>query len=311
MPGRMTPPPPRVGMAQLEGLDPSAPPVDPTVHLKDIQYFPQFCTDIAGVNIFIAGQPGDPTSNHVNAQMKNINGTVIFSQTATRMGVGLYQIQFTSQQTSIPGFYTIYWTFTVNTHVQTMQSYLEIGATNPEYTSLSTTLKTMVDRVWIRFSDIYDSPMGGPHLQTYFQSNFSRGRIAQLLIIAMGFLNTMAQPHSWYTASNFPVREWGFVLEQGTYVECLKHLIRSYVETPNPIGIETARMTRRDYMDRWGTILQGEEAMYKSQTDVFKIRHMFLSRPAVIVSGGVYMNFGPTRLPGSAAARPHYWRFAI
>ena len=35
----------------------------------------------------------------------------------------------------------------------------------------------------------------------------------------------------------------------------------------------------------------------------FKIQMMFLSRPRVLVSGGAYGNWGPTRLPGSAAAR--------
>jgi hypothetical protein len=172
-------------------------------------------------------------------------------------------------------------------------------------------MKQIVTNVWIRFEDTFDSPQGGPHLQVYFQTQMSRGRLAQLLRLALGFLNTMAQPYSSFSADpqrgEFPYAQWGPLLEQALYVETLKHLIRSYTEQPMPNGITVARMDRRDYTDRWRAVLDDEMQWFKQQLDVFKISMMGLGRPRVLVSGGVYGSYGPTRLPGSAAARPMFW----
>jgi hypothetical protein len=90
-------------------------------------------------------------------------------------------------------------------------------------------------------------------------------------------------------------------------VEVIKHLMRSYVEQPDAQGIATARLDRRDYLQRWQVMFQIESDELKQLQDVFKIAHMGLSSPTVLVSGGVYGNYGPTRLVGSAAARPRYW----
>jgi hypothetical protein len=50
-----------------------------------------------------------------------------------------------------------------------------------------------------------------------------------------------------------------------------------------------------------------EEEAAKAQLQVFKIASMGLGRPAILISGGVYGRYGPTRMAGSVAARPRYW----
>jgi hypothetical protein len=288
------------------GLDPSAPQPDPTVHLVDRQYVSQFATDSTGIQIYIAGVVGDPDGNAVTVTMKNINEAVVFSESATRQGVGAYTITFTSEQTDTPGYYTLLWDFTISSVAQEIQAYIQIGAGNPAYDALVPEMKAIVESVWVRFSDLFDSPQGGPWLQTMFQTAFSRGRLAQLLSIALGKLNTTAQPYMNYTldASNeFPYQQWGALLEQALYVETIRHLMRSYVEQAQPVGVTVARNDRRDYMDRWNTVYLMESADLKGQLDHFKIQSMFLSRPRVLVSGGAYGNWGPTRLPGQASAR--------
>jgi hypothetical protein len=63
-------------------------------------------------------------------------------------------------------------------------------------------------------------------------------------------------------------------------------------------------------MQRWRDVLQMEQEDATSMLEVFKIANMGLGRPKVLVSGGVYGDYGPTRLPNSAAARPrYYYRF--
>jgi hypothetical protein len=174
-------------------------------------------------------------------------------------------------------------------------------------------MKGVVEAVWMRFADLFDSPGGGPNLMVYFQSRFGRGRIAQLLGVALNRLNIVAQPHTTYTltgppdGNEFPLAKWGGLLDQATYIEVLKHLIRSYTEQPEAPGVNIARLDRRDYAQRWQTVLEAEERDYRDMLDNFKIAHMGFSRPRVLVSGGVYGSYGPTRLAASAAARPRYW----
>jgi len=104
------------------------------------------------------------------------------------------------------------------------------------------------------------------------------------------------------------VQLWGGLLGQYTYVEMVKHLIRSYTEQPAIMGSGSiTRLERRDYADRWRLVLRDEEAELKSLLDMFKIRHMMLGNPRVLVSGGTYGRYAPTRIAGSVAARPRMW----
>ena len=163
--------------------------------------------------------------------------------------------------------------------------------------------------------DGFDSPYGGPNLQIWFQSKFGRGRIAQLLRQTIQHLNTVGQPIDTYTVDGvngpeFPVtgmNNWSGLLNTSLTIEVYKQLMRAYVEDPDIQGDVKARLTRRDYLQRWGQMLEIEREEYKDALDNFKITQMFAGSPRVLVSGGVYGNFGPTRLAGNAAARPRYW----
>lgn len=290
---------------------PNSPQPDPTQHLIDYQYVSQFSTDVVGLIVNIADVPTDPDDNLVTVTMFDSEDNFIFTANVTRTDVGTYTYQFLSTQTGTLGYFRLQWNLTLASIPQVTDTYIQIGQANPIYDSLPTEMRQIVDNVWVRFEDVFDSPQGGPHLQVYFQTNMSRGRLAQLLRLALGFLNTMAQPYMTFntnpTLGEFPYMQWGALLEQALFIETLKHLIRSYTEMPMPDGITVARMDRRDYTDRWRAVMDDEMPWFKQQLDVFKIANMGLGRPRVLVSGGVYGTYGPTRLPGSAAARPMFW----
>ena len=127
------------------GLDPSSPQPDPTVHLVDRQYISQFATDTVGILINIAGVPGDPDGNAVTVTMKNILEDVVFTESATRSTVGTYQITFTSTQTDTPGFFTLFWDFTIASAAQEIQTYIQVGAGNPAYDALPVEMKNIVE----------------------------------------------------------------------------------------------------------------------------------------------------------------------
>lgn len=277
------------------------------------QYVSQFAQDLLGLTVRSAGLPVDPDGQHVLVTMINEDTeTTVFSRDATRFDVAEYQTHLTSAESGQTGRFRVRWSYTVDGVAEIYEGHLLIGPASPSYDALAPGMKEVVDQVWSRFEDAFDSPDGGPNLQTYWQSNFSRGRVAQLLRVAVGRLNTVAQPYQSYSVdgdggASFPVTTWGSLLERALYVEVIKHLRRSYVEQPMFMGGQVTRQDRRDYLDRWGQILADEEDDLRAQLDTFKISNMGLGRPAVLVSGGVYGRWAPTRYAGSAAARGRFF----
>ena len=286
------------------------------VDIRERQYVSQFGTDVLGLALKPGGvdsnADGPVTVTFIREAADELAAVTVFSREADNFAVGFYETALTSQETSVPGNYTVVWNYTMLGTEQEYRTYVEVGSMAPAYDALSWEMKDVVDTTWIRLADLFDSPAGGPNLMTYFQTNFGRERLAQLLRIAVGTLNTVAQPFQTYTIDGvgqaaFPVVQWGPLLEKSLYIEAVKHLIRSYVEQPMFVGGNVSRLDRRDYMDRWRMVLQDEERFFEKQLEVFKISNMGLGKAAVLVSGGVYGRYGPTRIAGSVAARPRMW----
>lgn len=349
---------------------PEIQPGNPPANLEDYTYISSQSNDSLGIFINVGGVPTDPDGNTVLVSFvpDQAGSTPVFAnRDASRYATGQYYYTFLSTDTQQAGFYHLSFTYAINGVPDTFLKPVEVGPYNPAYDQLVPEAKFIVDLVWDMFADGYDSQFGGPNLQSYFQSHFSRGRLAQLLYARLLTINVEAQPvNRWsLNAPNyqnsfanapipgsyppgttppalppgtsppwppygtpdegntpdqlpppvsysqgpaFPYSEWSGLLIQGLKIEVIKHLMRSYVEEPQADGVTSARMNRRDYMQRWGEILKSEEKEYKSILDTFKVRQMFALNPKVLVAGGVYGNWaGPTRLAGSAAARPRYY----
>ena len=281
-------------------------------------YVSQYGMPPLTLTIHIGGNPGDPDGNNVLAQLvlQNADGTTnpVNSYTALRTNTGVYQVTPSSADTSTPSDAYLSWSYSIAAQPQQYVSMLEIGRANPNYDALPLLMQEFIETdIWPRFADLFDSAGGGPNLTTYFQAHWSRGRMAQMMAIALRKINAEAQPFSIYTLDGstgpiFPVLLWGGLLSSYTYIECIKQLIRAYTEQPDLRGAAgITRQDRRDYTQRWREAMQDEQGELKSQLDVFKIRHMGLGNPRVLVSGGTYGRYAPTRIAGSVAARPRMW----
>lgn len=282
-----------------------------SIELEERQFVSRYSVPTFGLLVHKAGELADADGDEVTVTMHDALGEPVFSdRAALHTDTGSYEIILSSPDTANVGYFTLTWSFELDGVAQTYVTYVEVGWTTPEYDALSVGFKGIIESVWMRFADLFDSPEGGPHLQVYYQTHFGRARLAQLLNVALGKLNTFAQPHMTYTLDEargpFPIAQWGPLLDQALYIETIKHLMRSYVEIPAESGVPVAYLDRRDYLQRWQTILQMEQGDFTDAMGVFKIAHMGLGRPRVLVAGGVYGNFGPTRIP-HLNARPRFW----
>jgi hypothetical protein len=283
-----------------------------TADLLDRMWLSKFSVPILGLQTIRAGAIDDADANNVTARMTNDEtDIVVFSgRAATRVELGTYEVELSSVETQTPGLYTVRWEWSIDTVAQLSESYLQIGQPSPAYDSLSAGLKAIVEMTWTRFADGFDSELGGPHLQAYFQANFGRNRMAQLLQLALNRLNTISQPHQSYTFDSFPLDRYSGVLEFALYIEVLKHLRRSYVEQVDPRNVSVAWLDRRDYLNRWSQVLSDEMAEFAKMQEVYKISSMNLGQPSLLLAGGIFAHFGPMRTPGFMLTRPyHYLRY--
>jgi hypothetical protein len=279
--------------------------------LVERRYISRYGTDEVGLMVHKNGVLADADTNVLATMVITGTPTAVFTdRVAEHPSVGTYVFNFLSSDTDVPGDYDITWNYSIDIIPQLYGSFIQVGQSSPAYDNLPPEFKDVIENTYIQFLDLFDSSHGGPNLQDYFQTNFNRGRLAQLLGFAISYFNTAMQPaqsFGVYPPNQFPVGTHPGYLEQALTVEIIKHLMRSYVEQPEAINVGTARLDRRDYLQRWQTIYEMEKAELDRATEIIKMSYLGLGRPSVLVSGGVYGNYAPTRLAYSAAARPRYW----
>lgn len=276
----------------------------------DRTYLSQFSRDQFGLSIVQDGVPVDPDGNVVTANLvRESDSVTVAALPVTRLDTGLYEAEVSPAASEQTGLFHIAWLYEINGSPEPYRVYLEIGQANPDYDGLDPEYRQVVEDVWLRFADLYDSPDGSPHFTVYFQSKFSRGRVASIMRTGLRRINGIAGAN--YTLSGnqkIPLGKYGSLLEQVTVVEVIKHIMRSYVEQPQVQGVNVANLDRRDYLQRWQTILQQEEGALEEMLDSLKIDRMGLvGSIGILVGGGAFgRGHSNASLPPSVAARGHF-----
>ena len=267
----------------------------------------QYSEDTVGVAVFESGALTDPTGNAVTLSITRLSGSaqdpsvLATGLVATRDGVGLYSYVIGASFTSVKGAYRITWTYDINGDTRTFTTDYNVVNEQPYWDSLTPAEKQLVDNVYHRVSDSWDSTQGGPYLWELPQTTFGFETIARLMITdAIPYINMTRQPTFNYATYNvahspsnpkgqeFP-EEWYGLLEKATYWSFLKHIARSYNEVPNYQGVsQAAYIDRSAYQQKWLSEAQREKEELDDMLKWLKRKFIGGYRRSILVGGGFF-----------------------
>lgn len=199
-------------------------------------------------------------------------------------GTGRYNFNETTQV----GHYTGMATFrtdegkkSTNVDFETIDPFME---TEP---SLSW---VVANDAWEKFEDLFDSEEGGPWLKDMTLSVFNKNKmesfIDDALIVINGLTHETAFSVGEFVSEGPPVERTSNlpILTQGVVLQIIRHLMRSYVEQPNPVGAQIAWHDRRDYLMRWKEVYAIEQEAYKQMLALWKRQFLGLGQTRSLVS---------------------------
>lgn len=109
--------------------------------------------------------------------------------------------------------------------------------------------------------------------------------MARLLPDALYKIGATYTPVMNYNEANFPFEFHSPLASQALLVESIRHLMRSYVEQPLPVGSNVTYFDRRDYLNRWQTIYTIENDLLIQWLDLFKMDQIGFGNTASLVGG--------------------------
>lgn len=209
---------------------------------------------------------------------------VFVEHTGTIEGDGKGFLLF--NDTDLVGEYKTVATFTLSsTSIRSVRSDFEvIDPFNPPQPSDEDIIAGLV---WNRLQDLFDSEEGGPWLQDQTKATFKRNRIKDFIAEGLFDINNQSPPTAValgeFVINGAPDTDAPLVT-QGVLIAVIRHLIRSYVEQPAPTGAQITYEDRRDYLQRWQSILQMEEQRYMRFVALWKRQYLGLGSSRTLVS---------------------------
>jgi hypothetical protein len=141
--------------------------------------------------------------------------------------------------------------------------------------------QTCLDLAWLKIEDGFDSMPGGPYLLDITKQQFSTQKAALLFPFAMARINyTIPNPAGpTFDLNTFDYNGNHVLFAQALVLEIILHLMRSYVEMPQPEGTGNITwLSRMDYKMRWEEMYKLEEEQFINWLRVFKRSQLNLGR---------------------------------
>ncbi len=270
------------------------------------QELSRYSTENIGLQIIYDGELTDPDNGSVTAEIflrttfddfdsDNLGVRYDMTSLVEREDVGVYSFRLGTSYTRELGLLAAHWIYTVDGEPHEFWEHFQILEPMPMFDLLSDGERDVIRMVQMMFEDLYDSTEGGPHLKEQFQTHFGTETLVMCMKMAMMRINVGSQPLTYWvvgdnnaSGTRMPAKFLP-VLMLATYVEVIRHLIRSYVEQPSASGsLEVGYLDRRDYMDRWAKVLETEQEGLDNAIRMLKRTQMGLGGGRLIVAGGVW-----------------------
>ena len=162
---------------------------------------------------------------------------------------------------------------------------VQFEAVDPLERTGTTPMGLTLDFAWMRLEDLFDAELGGPHMRDRTLRYFNKEKLAKFAPEALYSINFTYQPDTGYTEENFPYEPHSPLLAQGLLLSGIRHLMRSYVEQPLPVGSNVTYFDRRDYLQRWKSVYDVEEKLWLSWIDLFKKDLMGFGSTSILLGG--------------------------
>lgn len=230
---------------------------------------------------------GNPVSyddlQSVNWQIQKPDKVVVsLSGEITEDGIGTLKFDDTED----PGLYIAVATFTTadGSRRSSTTGFEVFDPFNPPVPSPE---EIVANRVWDKIEDCFDSEIEGPWLRDMTLNFFNKGKMQDFIAEGLFDINQQNPPTNigidgFFAGSN-PTADLP-LLVQSTFLSVVRHLIRSYVEQPQPIGAQVVYEDRRDYLQRWQETYQIELETYSRWIALWKRKYLQLGKAKGLVS---------------------------
>jgi hypothetical protein len=203
--------------------------------------------------------------------------------------------------TTVLGEYIALATFAL-TSGEVRSTRIDFEVVDPMNPPTPTGAQILTDTVWTMLEDCFDSEEGGPNLRDMTLAYFGKAKIPFFVPFGLLDINIMQPPTEldigFFTTpaadgsmnTNIPI------LAYATLMHVIRHLMRAYVEQPTPAGAQVVYEDRRDYLQRWQTILQQMQPEFDRMVILWKRQFLNLGKSALLVhskAGRLY-----SQLPG-------------
>jgi hypothetical protein len=200
-------------------------------------------------------------------------------------GTGLCRYEDTDQA----GQYLAMATFTLHDGRRSSRADFEVIDPFEEVTPTASWY--VADGAWAKLEDCFDGSDEGPWLREETLNFFTKQKMEQFIDEALFDINHQHPPTALTISYFVTIQAGGAVatadfplLTQAVFLAVVRHLIRSYVEQPNPVGSQIAWHDRRDYLQRWQSVYQSEQQQYMRMVALFKRRFLGLGKSALLLS---------------------------
>jgi hypothetical protein len=154
----------------------------------------------------------------------------------------------------------------------------------------SNPVQMVVDQVWLRIEDAFDSVLGGPWLKDKTVNNFDQTKIADFVPEALLDINVqMPMTNAIITDFTQLMSDGSLnpdlpILTKGVLLRTTMHLIRSYIEQPIPAGAQVVYENRTQYSNSWRQYYALEYQEYISMVRLWKRQFLHLGHSKLLVS---------------------------